>query len=57
MTELQNNRITERQSDRMTEGQTGQIQYNPHFFKAGYNYHQIGNLSLLPVYGVLGVFL
>ena len=22
----------------MTEGQTGQIQYRPHFFKAGYNY-------------------
>ena len=29
--------ITELQNDRMTEGQTGQIQYSPHFFKAGYN--------------------
>ena len=26
---------TERWNDRMTEGQTGQIQYSPHFFKAG----------------------
>ena len=26
---------TERQKDRMTEGQTGHIQYSPHFFKAG----------------------
>ena len=33
--------MTERRNDRKTEGQTGQIQYSPHFFKAGkrgYNY-------------------
>ena len=27
--------MTERRNDRKTEGQTGQIQYSPHFFKAG----------------------
>ena len=27
--------ITELQNDIKTEGQTGQIQYSPHFFKAG----------------------
>ena len=32
MTELQNYRITELQIYRLTEGQTGQIQYSPHFF-------------------------
>ena len=35
MTELQNDGITELQIYRITEGQTRQIQYSPHFFKAG----------------------
>ena len=37
--------MTELQNNRMTEGQTGQIQYSPHFFKAGF-----ANLQKMTIY-------
>ena len=38
--------MTELRNDRMTEGQTGQIQYSPHFSKRGYNYWFLVILTL-----------